>query len=154
MPFYVPLVFGLTVLSVVDVLLPQTISKTLTDVVVIGFGVVVVVKAFGKRSTDGCDTINNRNINFSNVEDCKILMSFKCDLDAKIVHYLDYLDAHHDTKLHLSHIILLFPVYSSYLSTSNLWMLISTGKLHYDWAHLSHNENAIFLKNALVLSRC
>ena len=68
MPFYVPLVFVLIVLSVVDVLLPQTISKTLTDVVVIGFGVVVVVKVFGIRSTDGCVTINNRNINFSNVE--------------------------------------------------------------------------------------
>ena len=65
LPFYVPLVFVLIVLSVVDVLLPQTISKTLTDVVVIGFGVVVVVvKVFGKRSTGGCVTINNRNIIF------------------------------------------------------------------------------------------
>ena len=64
--FYVPLVFVLIVFSVVDVLLPQTISKTLTDVVVIGFGVVVVVvvKVFGKRSTGGCVTINNRNIFF------------------------------------------------------------------------------------------
>ena len=79
LPFYVPLVFVLIVLSVVDVLLPQAISNTLTDVVVIGFRVVVVVKVFGIRSTDGCVTINNRNINFSNVENCKI-----SDLDSEI----------------------------------------------------------------------
>ena len=72
LPFYVPLVFVLIVLSVVDVLLPQTISKTLMDVVVIGFGVIVVVKVFGIRSTGGCGTTNNRNINFSNVENCKM----------------------------------------------------------------------------------
>ena len=78
LPFYVPLVFVLIVLSVVDVLLPQTISKTLTDVVVIGFGVVVVVEVFGIRSTDGCVTINNRNINFSNVENCKIDSEIHC----------------------------------------------------------------------------
>ena len=146
----------LIVLSVVDVLLPQTISKTLTDVVVIGFGVVVVVvKVFGKRSTGGCVTINNRNIIFSNLENCKIFNVSTLNGTHKIVHYLDYLDARpHGTKLHLFHIILLFPFYSSYLSTSSLWMLISTDKLHYDWAHPSHNENAIFLKNALVLSRC
>ena len=80
-------------------------------------------------------------------------MMLRSIVKSKIVHYLDYLDADHDTKLHLSHIILLFPFYSSYLSTSSLWMLISTGNLHYDWAHLSRNVNAIFLKNALVLSR-
>ena len=62
--FYVPLVFVLIVLSVVDVLLPQTISKTLTDVVDIGFVVVVVVKVFGIRSTGDGVTINNRNIYF------------------------------------------------------------------------------------------
>ena len=56
---YVPFVFVLIDLSVVDVVRPQAISKTLTDVVVIGFGVVVVVKVFGKRSTDGCVTIYN-----------------------------------------------------------------------------------------------